>query len=51
MTDKLVTDTKPPVPTRRRRIRPADLLHPTVLLTTTAALTVSAVKLPPYTGD
>ena len=46
-----MTDTNPPAPTRRRRIQPANLLHATALLVTTAVLTTTLVKLPPYTGD
>jgi hypothetical protein len=46
-----MTDTNPPAPPRRRRIRPEALLHATALLVTTAALTTTAVKLPPYKGD
>jgi hypothetical protein len=46
-----MTDTNPPAPPRRRRIRPATLLHATALLVTTAVLTTTAVKLPTYTGD
>jgi hypothetical protein len=46
-----MTDTNRPAATRRRRIRPETLLHATALPTTTAVLTATAGKLPPYKGD
>jgi hypothetical protein len=46
-----MTDTNRAVPARRRRIRPANLLHATALLVTTAVLTTTAGKLPPFRGD
>jgi hypothetical protein len=46
-----MTDTNPTAPPRRRRVRPETLLHATALLATTAVLTATAGKLPPYKGD
>jgi hypothetical protein len=46
-----MTDTSPPAPPRRRSIRPETLLHVAALLTTTAVLTATSSKLPPFKGD
>jgi hypothetical protein len=40
-----------PAPPRRRRLRPAALLHSSALLVTTAVLVAIEVKVPPHKGD
>ena len=39
------------VPARPRRLRPANLLHTTALLATTAVLVITEIKVPPHKGD
>jgi hypothetical protein len=40
-----------PRPARRRRPRPATLLHGSSMVVTTAMLALIEVKLPPFKGD
>jgi hypothetical protein len=46
-----MTDTRTPTPTRRRRLRPAALLHGSALLVITAVLATIETKLPPFKAD
>ena len=46
-----MTGKNPPAPARRRRIRPAVVLHGSALVVTTVMLVVAEAKLPPYQGD
>ncbi|MEU4162876.1 hypothetical protein [Actinoplanes sp. NPDC026670] len=38
-------------PPRRRRLRPAALLHGTAMVVTTALLAAIEIKVPPHKGD